>query len=95
MKFNTKKKKTYFECGTLIWSRFLLFFVNILTLYLHLTSTKSLKDLSSTRELKTKSRVKVQWKKVPSYKNLSLMYYIEIYPDLDQIFFINFSSGKS
>ena len=41
MKFNVKK--TYFESQTLIWSRFLLFFVNSLTL--HLTSTKNLKDL--------------------------------------------------
>ena len=43
MKFNAKK--TYFESQTLIWSRFLLFFVNSLALYLHLTSTKDLKDL--------------------------------------------------
>ena len=41
MKFNAKK--TYFESQTLIWSRFLLFFVIRLTL--HLTSTKNLKDL--------------------------------------------------
>ena len=41
MKFNPKK--TYFESQTLIWSRFLLFFVIRLTL--HLTSTKNLKDL--------------------------------------------------
>ena len=94
MKFNTKKK-TYFERRTLIWSRFLLFFVNILTLYLHLTSTKNLKDLSGTRKLKTKSRVKLQQKKAPSNKNLSLMYYIEVYPYLDQVFFVSFSSRKS
>ena len=57
-KFNTQKN--YFERRTLISSRFLLFFVNILTLYLHLTSTKNLKDLAGTRELKTKGRVKLQ-----------------------------------
>ena len=49
MKFNTQKK-TYFKHQTLIQSRFLLFFVNILTLYLHLTSKK----------LKTKGRVKLK-----------------------------------
>ena len=56
---------------------------------------KYLKDLSGTRELKAKSRVKLQRKKVPFDKNLSLMYYIEVYPYLDQVFFVNFSSGKS
>ena len=56
---------------------------------------KYLKDLSGTRELKTKSRVKLQRKKVPFDKNLSLMYYIEVYPYLGQVFFVNFSSGKS
>ena len=56
---------------------------------------KYLKDLSGTRELKTKSRVKLQRKKLPSDKNLSLMYYIEVCPYLDQVFFVNFSSGKS
>ena len=56
---------------------------------------KYLKDLSGTRELKTKSRVKLQRKKVPFDKNLSLMYYIEVYPYLDRVFFVNFSSGKS
>ena len=56
---------------------------------------KYLKDLSGTRELKTKSRVKLQRKKVLFDKNLSLMYYIEVYPYLDRVFFVNFSSGKS
>ena len=59
MKFNTQKK-VYFEDRAFIWSRFLLFFVKSLTLYLHLTSTKNLKDLAGTRGLKTKSRVKLQ-----------------------------------
>ena len=63
MKFNTQKK-TYFKHQTLIQSRFLLFFVNILTLYLHLTTTKNVKDISGIRELKTKSRVKLQLEKV-------------------------------
>ena len=36
------------------------FFVNILTLYLRLTSKKNLKDLAGTRELKTKGRGKLQ-----------------------------------
>ena len=30
-----------------------------------------------------------------SENNLSLIYYIEVYPYLDQILFVNFSSGKS
>ena len=95
-KFNTQKKKeTYFERRTLIWSRFLIFFVNSLTLYLRLTSTKNVNDLAGTRGLKTKSRVKLQWKKVPSGKNLSLIYYIEVYQYLDQILLVNFSSGNS
>ena len=33
-------------------------------------------------------------KKVPSEKNLSLVYHIEVYSYLDQILFVNFSSGK-
>ena len=56
---------------------------------------KYLKDLSGTRELKTKSRVKLQRKSLPFDKNLSLMYYIEVYPYLGQVFFLIFSSGKS
>ena len=55
MKFNTQKRTTCFERQTLIWSRFLIFFVNSLTLYLHLTSTKNPKDLAGTRGLKSKS----------------------------------------
>ena len=60
-----------------------------------LTSTKDLKDLAGTRKLKTKNRVKLQRKKVPFDKTLSLMYYIEVYPYFGQVFFVNFSSGKS
>ena len=59
MKFDTQEK-TYFERQTLMRLRFLLLFVNILTLYLHLTSTKNLKNLAGTHGLKIKSRVKLQ-----------------------------------
>ena len=98
MKFNTqkeKKKRPYFEHRTLIWPRFLLFFVNSLTLYLHLKSSNNLKDLAGTRGLKTKTRVNLTWKKVPSDKDWSLLYSIEVYPYLDQILFVNFSLRKS
>ena len=94
MKFNTQKRTTCFERLTLICWRFLLLFVNSLTLYLHLTSAENLKDLAGTRVVKTKRRVKLKWKKAPSLKNLSLIYYPKVYPYLDQIFFVNFSSGK-
>ena len=67
------------------------FFVHSLTSYLHLTSTKNLKDLAGTRGLITKSRQTLQRKKVPSKKNLSLAYYIELYSYLDQILFAIFS----
>ena len=66
-----------------------------LTLYLHLTSTKNLNDVAGTRGLKTKSRVNLQWKKVPSDKNLPLICYIEVYPYLDRILCVNYSSRKS
>ena len=55
MKFNTQKK--------LILNVELLYDQDsfyILTLHLHLTSKKNLKDLAGTRELKTKGRVKLQ-----------------------------------
>ena len=61
---------------------------------MQLTSTKNLEDFAGTRGLKIKSREKLQWKKVPSEKNLSLVYHIEVYSYLDQILFVNFSSGK-
>ena len=59
MTFDTQEK-TYFERQTLMRLRFLLLFVNILTLYLHLTSTKNLKDYAGTHGFKIKSRVKLQ-----------------------------------
>ena len=97
MKFNTQKNKEHFILNIeLLYNQdSFYFFVNSLTLYLHLTSKKNLWDLEGTGGLKTKSRVKFQWKKVPSKKNLLLIYYIKVYPYLHQILFVSFSSGKS
>ena len=49
MKFNTEKKQLILIIELLS-----------LTLYLHLASTKNLEDLTGTRRLKPKSRVKLQ-----------------------------------
>ena len=87
MKFNTQKKKEHFILNIeLLYNQDSFYvFVNSLTLYLHLTSKKILWDLEGTRGLKTKSRVKFQWKKVPFKKNLLLIYYTKVYPYLHQI----------
>ena len=61
MKFNIKKKKKLILNVELLYDQdSFYFFVNILTLYLRLTSKKNLKDLGSTRKLKTKGRGKLQ-----------------------------------
>ena len=77
---------------------------------MHLTFTENIKDLAGAQRLKTKSRVKLQWKKGPSEKNLSLtlvitliyyyshmltlILYIEVYSYFDQMC-VSFSTGKS
>ena len=95
MKFTTQIKKTYFVSRTLLWSRFLLFFVHILkcfifALYLHLTFAKNLQDLAGTRGLKTKSKAPMKKGSVGQEFVTYVLYWY-----LDQIFFVKFSSGKS
>ena len=61
MKFNTQKKKQLILNIELLYNQDSFYcFVNSLTLYLHLSSNKSLWDLAGTRGLKTKRRVKFQ-----------------------------------
>ena len=60
MKFITQKIQLILIVELLYDHNIPLIFVNSLTLYLYLASTKNLQDLTGTRELKTKSRVKLQ-----------------------------------
>ena len=60
MKFITQKIQLILIVELLYDHNIPLIFVNSLTLYSHLASTKNLQDLTGTRELKTKSRVKLQ-----------------------------------
>ena len=60
MKFITQRIQLILIVELLYDHNIPLIFVNSLTLYLHLASTKNLQDLTGTRELKTKSRVKLQ-----------------------------------
>ena len=60
MKFNTKKNQLILNIKLLYDQDSFYFFVNSLTLYLHLTSTKNLWDLAGTRGIKTKNKVSMK-----------------------------------
>ena len=59
-KFNTKKTQLILNIKLLYDQDSFYFFVNSLTLYLHLTSTKNLWDVEGTRGIKNKSKVPVK-----------------------------------